>query len=102
MILQKRGGIAMEKLTAEEIESVRQQLKTQLDELLACDELWHKRLSREILDGAREEADGHVFIAADRTDVTGLVEREHRFTLRDLIATGMVSDNLIAWAREER
>jgi len=92
----------MEKLTAEEIERVRQRLKTQLDELLACDELWHKRLSQEVLTDATEESDGQRYVLLSGRYDSDQVEKSYRHLLRDLIATGMVRNELIAWAKEER
>jgi hypothetical protein len=75
---------------SEDIKSVRYLLKKQLDALLGCDELWSK-LTPDLLDEARDEAEGGYKLSADKT-----------IQLRHLIAIGMAYDTLIAWAKGER
>jgi hypothetical protein len=87
--------------TPEEIEGVRRQLKSGLDELLECDALWRNKLTREILNNAQEQADGHVHVLVNKDGrfCPFQVENFHRELLRDLIATGMVRELILAWAR---
>ncbi len=92
----------MSELTAEEIESVRQRLKSQLDELLECDALWRNKLTRDILDGAREQAEGNRYVLVNEEGryYHEQIADNYRFLLRDLIATGMVRELMIAWANQ--
>jgi hypothetical protein len=92
-----------EKLPTAHIDLVRQKLRGELEELLACDALWHGKLTRELLDQAVEAGDDYrCSTIAERRAYFGeeITENSFRFLLRDLIATGRAKDMLMAWARE--
>ena len=93
----------MTKLTAAAIEGERRALKSRLDELLKCDELWNNKLTSDILEAARNELDGHRDILDDKSERYDQIsaDRDHFFLLRDLIVSGMASKLLLAWARNE-
>jgi hypothetical protein len=91
----------MEKLTAEEIERVRQDLRTQLNELIDCNALWHDKFSREILNYAEEQCGGLLYGFSKTIFSQKLIEEHRRLLLRDLIVTGMAGSELIAWVKEE-
>jgi hypothetical protein len=93
----------MTDLTAEEIEDVRQRLKSQLDDLLACNALWYTKLTRSVLDAAIEQANGHTNVIVGQPESQGLelVEDAHRCLLRDLIATGMLRRLALLWTSME-
>jgi hypothetical protein len=80
---------------------VRQRLRGELEELLACDELWHRRLSLEVLADAKEEADGTRYVLLSGRYGPEQVEKNYHWLLRDLLATGRLCKELIAWARKE-
>jgi len=92
----------MTKLTAAAIEGERRALKSRLDELLKCDELWNNKLTRTILDAAMEERDAHRHYVVEERLPPEQAEQENCTLLRNLIAISMLGDELMAWARKEQ